>query len=617
MDLSGLLDYAEGWRQLCCQKSRSKEEDQQAGLAREVAQLKLAGEQRAVAAQEQQRFLEERLAHAIGENEDLRQRLSASEALSEALTSSRPLGRLSALPEHGFAGASEAATITDGSSFHHVPRARSSTSTSMSELFHTSGAPWEAEESAAHGQQRRLNRSGTLASCLHRMQSRHHLHISEDPNDEVPPLVAAARTGDLLACQQLIRGAADAKEAVNQADHEGVTPLMIACITGKEELISALLAAGADPNLADFEGVTPLQTAAFDGYPGIVRQLLRQGAKVDMSDCEGCTALYLAAGNPESPGHEEVVMQLLSMDADPSALAKDGSTPVAVAEYSGNEKVLQMLRKAASSAVTGEDGKRKKRMEGGGGGVVRELRSAGTMFMNMTQLNRAIKGSRQSEQHDQIIVGGTEDEDQETALHTAARYGKVDVIRHLCQSVQDKDLTNNEGQTALYLAAMRGRVEVVTALLEAGADANIPDKAQSTPLNAVVRKEHREVAVVLCQAKANLHQADNEFMSPLLSAAKAGYHTIAKVLVNAGAELAGANRGGRTALHIAAFEGHGATVQYLLEARANADAQDSAGLTPLELAQPSKHADVEQLLIAAMSPASAVVRIRQLETDLA
>lgn len=62
--------------------------------------------------------------------------------------------------------------------------------------------------------------------------------------------------------------------AVNEANYEGVTPLLCASIMGNEALVAVLLEARADANTSDKFGSTPLQAAAFDGRSAVVRLLL-------------------------------------------------------------------------------------------------------------------------------------------------------------------------------------------------------------------------------------------------------------------------------------------------------------------------------------------------------
>lgn len=70
----------------------------------------------------------------------------------------------------------------------------------------------------------------------------------------------------------------------------------------------------------------------------------------------------------------------------------------------------------------------------------------------------------------------------QTALHQAARNGKVDTVRALIDHGAEVDATNTRGQTALHEAAMGGFFEVCRLLIHCGADLNAVDNRKRTPL---------------------------------------------------------------------------------------------------------------------------------------
>lgn len=58
----------------------------------------------------------------------------------------------------------------------------------------------------------------------------------------------------------------------------------------------------------------------------------------------------------------------------------------------------------------------------------------------------------------------------ETALHTAAASGSLDVLRFLLRAKMDPDAEDNNGETPLHYAAGAGKVDAINVLLEAKAD---------------------------------------------------------------------------------------------------------------------------------------------------
>jgi ankyrin repeat protein len=70
-----------------------------------------------------------------------------------------------------------------------------------------------------------------------------------------------------------------------------------------------------------------------------------------------------------------------------------------------------------------------------------------------------------------------------TALHWAAWYGQVAVVRELIARGADVNAKNKLSTTPLHEAAWRNHVNVVRELLGRGADANARDHGDKTPLD--------------------------------------------------------------------------------------------------------------------------------------
>ena len=116
---------------------------------------------------------------------------------------------------------------------------------------------------------------------------------------ELPPLVRAAREGDVATIATLLKAGAavDARSGVN-----GWTPLQHAIHKNQAAAVKALLAAGADANAGSrpasslqASGVTPLMMAAGYGQLEIVEALLAAGADPRVTH-GNVNALWAAAG---------------------------------------------------------------------------------------------------------------------------------------------------------------------------------------------------------------------------------------------------------------------------------------------------------------------------------
>lgn len=104
-------------------------------------------------------------------------------------------------------------------------------------------------------------------------------------------LVDAAEAGNVREVQKLLTDG----EAVDQAiEFGGLTALFISCLNGHKEVVSALLAAGANTNHSVEAGSTPLISACFKGHLDIAAELLEAGADFDRAMEDGVTPMIAA-----------------------------------------------------------------------------------------------------------------------------------------------------------------------------------------------------------------------------------------------------------------------------------------------------------------------------------
>src|SRR5690606_31389436 len=175
------------------------------------------------------------------------------------------------------------------------------------------------------------------------------------------PLHHAARSSD-PGVAALLR---DASAELDVANHEGLTPLGVACAAGNWRLARFLLERGARPVLADG---TPALLAAAGGDeddPAGVQLLLRHKAKVDARDRDQRSALHVAAFQ----GHAAIVAALLDAGADVQARDGAGATALLEAARGGSAAAFEALLAARAlvgrllelglaPGATGRDGRR-------------------------------------------------------------------------------------------------------------------------------------------------------------------------------------------------------------------------------------------------------------------
>ncbi|MEL7146067.1 MAG: ankyrin repeat domain-containing protein [Bacteroidota bacterium] len=129
---------------------------------------------------------------------------------------------------------------------------------------------------------------------------------------------------------------------INSFAVDGFTPLSLACYFGYEDLVSYLLANGAEVNLPSKNvfGSCPLHSACAVGHIPIVKQLLAHQANVHLRQNSGATALHVAA----SRAHLEVCKLLIKAGAAVEALNASRQTPIQLAEDKGHSELVAYFR---------------------------------------------------------------------------------------------------------------------------------------------------------------------------------------------------------------------------------------------------------------------------------
>ena len=84
------------------------------------------------------------------------------------------------------------------------------------------------------------------------------------------PLHVAAGLGDLKKVKNLLKQ----KNNINSRDHFGATPLLVAMVSGKEEIVNFLLSRNANPHISAKDGYSLIHAAAFSGKKSLVQKAL-------------------------------------------------------------------------------------------------------------------------------------------------------------------------------------------------------------------------------------------------------------------------------------------------------------------------------------------------------
>ena len=169
------------------------------------------------------------------------------------------------------------------------------------------------------------------------------------------------------------------------------------------------------------------------------------------------TALHYAA----SGGHEEIVELLLAKGADVNAKAKDGKTPLDMA----NGATADLLRTHG-----GQSGLIHVAVRDGDLAGVQALLDAGADVSSRLFIANSGLG-------------------KDTLLHFAARHGHEEIVELLISEGADVNAKDENSWTPLHFAARHGHKEIVELLIAKGADVNATNNFEDTPLDVAIDGE--------------------------------------------------------------------------------------------------------------------------------
>jgi len=136
--------------------------------------------------------------------------------------------------------------------------------------------------------------------------------------------------------KHLVQNGAD----VNQANADGVTPLMVSSQNGRLQVVKYLLKNGAIVNQIRSDGATALMFASSQGNLLVVQHLIENGnANVNQADNDGTSALYESCQN----GHLPVVEYLIKNGADVNQATKHGKTALMRTCFKGHLHIIKYL----------------------------------------------------------------------------------------------------------------------------------------------------------------------------------------------------------------------------------------------------------------------------------
>mmetsp|Transcript_55117 Transcript_55117/g.98364 ORF Transcript_55117/g.98364 Transcript_55117/m.98364 type:complete len:1247 (-) Transcript_55117:167-3907(-) len=391
-------------------------------------------------------------------------------------------------------------------------------------------------------------------------------------------ILYAARYGRTYAVSRLL----DAKASLAFADREGQVALFAAACNEHHETVDILLRAGATINATDQYFRTPLHGALEIGDESMANLLLKADASVNAYDCEGRTPIMLAMDQANRRLFKKIVEKKSNLDV----LDKRGWNVVIYAIETGMLSdvypLLVKLQKNASIILRARDPQ------------------GCNSIHHAAQLDVATASAKSVEMLMTLDVEAATigDCNGDTAIHSAAERGRLEVLRKFLEKMPVADFLNNRGETPLHYAARGGHMACVVALLHDGpgkqssCDSGAIDSAGWNLLMHACVSGHLDLVNLMLQNREGQHpdlafspldvnHSDASGVNALSVAAREGHWQLLPSLVIAGLNTAAKDRDGFTATHWAAMEDEPLTMKCLLDLNCDSNVQDAKGWTPL------------------------------------
>lgn len=369
----------------------------------------------------------------------------------------------------------------------------------------------------------------------------------------------AAYMGDLAKVKTFIEEGV----AVNEKEAGGGTALHYAAAGGQKEVAQLLLAQGADVNVKVNDGMGPLHAAVFySDNAETVNLLISNGANVNNS-----------ASVEDDSGMSVLGLRLLRCVMQ--SLSKNDDVMTAKTKSLWNSDVTNVL--ISNGARFGDSDKKWL-------SIVEE--------MDIPEIKELAPTKSDDENEKQP--------DHSVTLHQAAAEGDVEQVTELLAAGAAINTRDENGETPLYRAARYGRKQVAELLVAKGADVNAKENRWGgTPLSWTTIGDYRDLAGLLIANGANVNSKGHYGWTPLHDAAWHGARRTAELLLAKGADInAKAQRWAGTPLHSAATQGHKDVAELLLAKGADINAGGIDGYTPLQRAASKGYRDVVELFIA-------------------
>ncbi len=138
------------------------------------------------------------------------------------------------------------------------------------------------------------------------------------------------------------------------------------------------------------------------------------------------------------------------------------------------------------------------------------------------------------------------------AMIEAAKNGKIEEVRSLCEKGVSVNVQDRDGATALHMSCFYGLYSTAECLInERKADVSVVDKMKETALHKAVQYDNTDIVEILCESGAEVKFGNKYGFTPLHYASAYGHVLSVATLLEFGADNFMMDHSGRTAKDVA------------------------------------------------------------------
>jgi ankyrin repeat protein len=269
---------------------------------------------------------------------------------------------------------------------------------------------------------------------------------------------------------------------------------------------------------------TPLEVAIDQGHMEIVMILLSKNADFIMPNKYGVTCSHKAAAG----GRDEILNILCQKGADINVKDQEGRTPLHYSTLHNHLSTTQLLINKNAKLYLKDVNNRTPLDYAASRGYVEMFKLIVDRSENFLDVNKSLLYAADGDENMIVKYLVIEREvdvnfqyNGKTSLHCASRNGHFDVVKFLVK--RGAEVNKQEDKTlltALHYAGSRGFLKIIKFLIDNGANSNLRDKQGKTCLHYSVIFGNVEVVKYLTEKVEDVNAADAEGETPISLAEK-------------------------------------------------------------------------------------------------